>query len=108
MLRRTRAFACLVIVFPSFLGVSLWGQVKTTGAAPAIPAQALPLFPATKETARAYSQIALWAKAFHPPRPEPLQLSASAIDAYERCPAKYMFQYMWNNPLGETLYLRSI
>ena len=41
----------------------------------------------------AYSRVALWAKAFHPPRPEPLQLSASAIDAYERCPMKYMFQY---------------
>ena len=48
------------------------------------------------ENARAYSRVALWAKAFHPPRPEPLQLSASAIDAYERCPMKYMFQYMWN------------
>ena len=47
------------------------------------------------ENSRAYSRIALWAKAFHPPRPEPLQLSASAIDAYERCPMQYMFQHMW-------------
>ena len=44
---------------------------------------------------RAYSRIAVWAKAFHPPRPEPLQLSASAIDAYESCPMKYMFQHHW-------------
>jgi DNA helicase-2/ATP-dependent DNA helicase PcrA len=57
------------------------------------PAQ---LFGPRREDTRAYSRIALWAKAFHPPRPEPLQLSASAIDAYERCPMKYMFQYMWN------------
>ena len=35
---------------------------------------------------RAYSRVALWAKAFHPPRPEPLQLSASAIGTYETLP----------------------
>jgi DNA helicase II / ATP-dependent DNA helicase PcrA len=44
---------------------------------------------------KAYSRAALWAKAYHPPRPEPLQLSASAIDAYESCPMKYMFQHQW-------------
>ena len=27
--------------------------------------------------------------------PEPLQLSASAIDAYERCPMQYLFQQVW-------------
>src|SRR5271163_3090056 len=53
------------------------------------------LFPASSEPTRAYSRVALWAKAFHPPRPEPLQLSASAIDAYDRCPMRYMFQYVW-------------
>src|SRR5580658_9649226 len=56
------------------------------------PAQ---LFPPGSEPSRAYSRVALWAKAFHPPRPEPLQLSASAIDAYDRCPMRYMFQYVW-------------
>jgi RecB family exonuclease len=40
--------------------------------------------------------VALWAKAFHPPRPEPLQLSASAINTYEQCPMKYMFRHVWN------------
>ncbi|HUJ32748.1 MAG TPA: UvrD-helicase domain-containing protein, partial [Candidatus Acidoferrum sp.] len=60
-------------------------------AASADPAR---LFPAAENT-RAYSHVALWAKSYHPPRPEPLQLSASAIDAYERCPMKYMFQYAW-------------
>jgi DNA helicase-2/ATP-dependent DNA helicase PcrA len=49
------------------------------------PAEADPtrLFPASPENARAYSRVALWAQAFHPPRPEPLQLSASAINTYE-------------------------
>jgi len=56
------------------------------------PAQ---LFPPGSEPSRAYSRVALWAKTFHPPRPEPLQLSASAIDAYDRCPMRYMFQYVW-------------
>lgn len=55
-----------------------------------------PLFRVARESARAYSRIALWAKAYHPPQPEPLQLSASRIDAYDRCPMKYMFQYVWN------------
>jgi len=62
-----------------------------------IPAAADPvrLFPPMTDNSRAYSRVALWAKAFHPPRPEPLQLSASAIGAYERCPMQYMFQHMW-------------
>jgi DNA helicase II / ATP-dependent DNA helicase PcrA len=69
--------------------------VETTGPQPdsAEPSQ---LFPAGSEPTRAYSRVALWAKAFHPPRPEPLQLSASAIDAYDRCPMRYMFQYVWS------------
>ncbi len=53
------------------------------------------LFPGTSDSPRAYSQIALWAKSYHPPRPEPLQLSASAIETYELCPMKYLFQYGW-------------
>jgi DNA helicase-2/ATP-dependent DNA helicase PcrA len=56
------------------------------------PAQ---LFGPAGENSRAYSRIALWAKSFRPPRPEPLQLSPSAIGAYERCPMQYMFQQMW-------------
>ncbi len=62
---------------------------------PPAPADPSLLFQAGDESARAYSRVALWAKAFHPPLPEPLQLSASAIDAYDRCPMKYMFQYVW-------------
>jgi DNA helicase II / ATP-dependent DNA helicase PcrA len=61
----------------------------------AASADPAPLFPPMTDNSRAYSRAALWAKAFHPPRPEPLQLSASAIDSYERCPMQYMFQHMW-------------
>jgi DNA helicase II / ATP-dependent DNA helicase PcrA len=63
---------------------------------PAVAADPARLFPVSTADSKGYSQVALWAKAFHPPRPEPLQLSASAIDAYERCPMKYMFRYVWN------------
>jgi len=52
------------------------------------------LFPLATDT-RAYSQIACWARFYHPPRPEPLELSASAIETYERCAMKYLFQYGW-------------
>lgn len=68
---------------------------ETAGPAPESAAMA-GLFAAAETETRAYSRVALWAKAFHPPRPEPLQLSASAIDAYERCPMKYMFQHIWS------------
>lgn len=68
---------------------------ETTGVSPEStdPAQ---LFGTAPEASRVYSRVALWAKAFHPPRPEPLQLSASALDFYERCPMKYMLQYHWS------------
>ncbi|MGA7623990.1 MAG: ATP-dependent DNA helicase [Candidatus Acidiferrales bacterium] len=70
-------------------------ELETTGPEPdsAEPAQ---LFPAGSEPTRAYSRVAPWAKVFHPPRPEPLQLSVSAIDKYDRCPMRYMFQYVWS------------
>jgi DNA helicase II / ATP-dependent DNA helicase PcrA len=75
--------------------VQVPAALETTGpeASSADPTQ---LFPPGSEPTRAYSRVALWAKAFHPPRPEPLQLSASAIDAYDRCPMRYMFQYVWS------------
>ena len=60
------------------------------------PAGSAQLFGRTSENTRAYSRVALWAKAYHPPHAEPLQLSASAIDVYERCPMKYLLQYAWN------------
>jgi len=53
------------------------------------------LFCRATEDTRAYSRVALWAKSYHPPRPEPLELSASAIETYERCAMKYLFRYVW-------------
>ena len=61
-----------------------------------ISAEPLSLFDALREDTRAYSRVALWAKAYHPPKPEPLQLSPSAISAYQACPMKYQFQHLWD------------
>jgi DNA helicase II / ATP-dependent DNA helicase PcrA len=44
---------------------------------------------------RAYSQVALWAKSYYPPIAEPLQLSASAIERYLKCPMQYLFESVW-------------
>ncbi len=54
------------------------------------------LFGEAAGATKAYSHIALWANAFHPPRPEPLQLSASAIEAYQSCPMKYLLGSSWH------------
>jgi DNA helicase II / ATP-dependent DNA helicase PcrA len=67
---------------------------EAASAAPDSTDSAQMLFP-REPSPRAYSRVALWAKAFHPPRPEPLQLSASAIGAFETCPMKYLFRYVW-------------
>ena len=53
------------------------------------------LFGPGGENPRAYSRVALWAKAYHPPIPEPLQLSASAIETYLKCPMQYLFGNVW-------------
>jgi DNA helicase-2/ATP-dependent DNA helicase PcrA len=71
---------------------------ETTGSAPdsSDPSQ---LFAATvgqDENTRAYSRVALWAKAYHPPIAEPLQLSASAIECYCKCPMQYLLQNLWS------------
>jgi DNA helicase-2/ATP-dependent DNA helicase PcrA len=67
---------------------------ETTGAAPdsTDPSK---LFAPTGENSRAYSRVALWAKAYHPPMAEPLHLSASAIETYQRCPMQYLFANVW-------------
>ncbi len=41
------------------------------------------------------SRIAGWAQTYRPPVFEPLQLSASAVDAYRTCPLKFLFQSRW-------------
>lgn len=44
---------------------------------------------------RVYSQIGLWAERYRPPVFEPLQLSVSAIETYQKCPQKYLFGQVW-------------
>ncbi|MGA7091861.1 MAG: ATP-dependent DNA helicase [Candidatus Acidiferrales bacterium] len=75
--------------------ISLPPTEETTGASSDSTDHAQLFGPAGADS-RAYSRVALWARAFHPPRPEPLQLSPSAIDAYDRCPLKFQFQYGWS------------
>ncbi len=53
------------------------------------------MFAAGHEEARIFSEIARWAREYHPPIAELLQLSASAIDTYKTCPQKYLFSYLW-------------
>ncbi len=59
-----------------------------------------PLFPAPDGPPKIFSQIAEWAAEFHPPAPEPLRLSASAIDVYRGCPQRYLFSRLWSIPEG--------
>jgi DNA helicase II / ATP-dependent DNA helicase PcrA len=54
------------------------------------------LFPAADDPPRIFSRIAEWAETFHPPSPEPLKLSASALDNYRRCPQQYLFGRLWS------------
>jgi DNA helicase-2/ATP-dependent DNA helicase PcrA len=53
------------------------------------------LFTAASPDSYVYSQVALWARAYHPPVQEPLRLSASALDQYEKCPMKYLLSARW-------------
>ena len=71
---------------------------EATGAAPEPSDPAQLFFPSAgrDEDARAYSRVAVWAKAYHPPATEPLQLSASAIECYCKCPMQYLFQNVWS------------
>jgi len=54
------------------------------------------LFPAPVDPPRIFSRIAEWADEFHPPSPEPLKLSPSALDNYRRCPQQYLFGRLWS------------
>jgi DNA helicase-2/ATP-dependent DNA helicase PcrA len=63
------------------------------------PPAAAGLFPAATAP-RIFCRIAEWAETFRPPRQEPLQLSASAIDVYRGCPQRYFFSRRWSLPEG--------
>jgi DNA helicase-2/ATP-dependent DNA helicase PcrA len=53
------------------------------------------LFPISDEPPKIFSQIADWALEFHPPTPEPLTLSPSAVSNYRGCPQQYLFSRSW-------------
>ena len=54
------------------------------------------LFPASASPPKIFSRISEWAESFHPPAPEPLQLSPSAVENYRKCPQQYLFGYLWS------------
>jgi DNA helicase-2/ATP-dependent DNA helicase PcrA len=56
----------------------------------------LQLFPASVEPPKIFSRIADWALEFHPPTPEPLTLSPSAVSGYRSCPQQYLFSRGWS------------
>jgi DNA helicase II / ATP-dependent DNA helicase PcrA len=43
-----------------------------------------------------FSRIADWAETYHPPAPEPLTLSPSAVMGYRACPQLYLFEKLWS------------
>jgi DNA helicase II / ATP-dependent DNA helicase PcrA len=55
-----------------------------------------PLFRSADGPAKIFSRIADWAEEFHPPSPEPLTLSPSALSGYRTCPQRYLFGYLWS------------
>src|SRR6266567_8676560 len=54
------------------------------------------LFAVSSGPAKVFSRIADWAETFHPPSPEPLTLSPSAVNGYRTCPQQYLFGYLWS------------
>ena len=54
------------------------------------------LFAAAETPAKIFSRIADWAEVFHPPSPEPLKLSSSAVENYRKCPQRYLFNHLWS------------
>lgn len=84
------------------------GDIERLAPSPESDAQELPedtsasvtkaqseMFVNTRAEAKVFSEIARWAREYHPLVPEPLQLSASAIDTYKTCPQKYLFSNLW-------------
>ncbi len=54
------------------------------------------LFSAGETPPKIFTRIAKWAEEFHPPTPEPLKLSSSAVENYRKCPQQYAFGYLWS------------
>ena len=53
------------------------------------------LFEPVKPEPRVYSRITQWSETYRPPLFNPLQLSASAIETYQTCPLKFLFDKSW-------------
>lgn len=70
--------------------------VRATAKKEAPSAADAQLFPASTEPPKLFSRIADWALEFHPPSPEPLTLSPSAVSAYRNCPQQYLFSRSWS------------
>ncbi len=58
------------------------------------------LFRASSVPPKIFARVARWAEEFHPPSPEPLKLSASAVENYRKCPQQYLFGYLWSLKKG--------
>ena len=72
-------------------------EVRPTDAVKkALEPQDSSLFPASAGPPKIFSRIAEWAEVFHPPSPEPLSLSPSAVENYRKCPQRYLFGYLWS------------
>ena len=71
-------------------------KVRDAGADDAAGKNTTTLFPSQSERPRIFSQITTWAETYHPPTPEPLKLSASAVDSYRKCPQLFSFSRLWS------------
>lgn len=74
--------------------IRLPDEQLSVGGQPADPSSPALIDPA-RQDARAWSRITLWALNYHPPLPEPLELSATSIDTYQTCPLKFLFEKGW-------------
>ncbi len=62
----------------------------------AAPCAAPSLFSASSAPPKIFSRIASWAETFYPPVPEPLQVSASSVETYRKCPQQYLLSRLWS------------
>lgn len=54
------------------------------------------LFSPSSAPPKIFSRVAGWAETFHPPSPEPLTLSPSAVGGYRSCPQQFLFRHLWS------------
>jgi DNA helicase II / ATP-dependent DNA helicase PcrA len=95
---RPSAFLDDILSAPRIAKENVEQAAPVSAPAPAAPpaiSEDQPLFPETQSPSRVYSRIAPWAERYRPPVFEPLQLSVSAIESYQKCPQKYLFSHVW-------------